>query len=112
MFYEYHQNNSGGGFAYEEDGVTYLVIIEANSPAEADERAERVGIYFDDEGEIDCECCGSRWNRAYGKGSEVPSVYGTPLWWYENKYGMNWMGDKPDVFIHYKDGTVGSFKFK
>ncbi|MFE4367966.1 MULTISPECIES: DUF7296 family protein [unclassified Streptomyces] len=58
-FYEFHQNNSGGGFDYDEDnGISVYVIIEAGSADVANARAEKIGLYFDGEG--DCPCCGDR----------------------------------------------------
>lgn len=59
-FYHYHQNNTGGRFQYNPDrGISVDVYIEANSVKEANERAKRIGIYFDGYG--DCSCCGNRW---------------------------------------------------
>ena len=62
--YCYHQNNSGGSFI----APAVKLIVEAASADEADSRAEELGVYFDDDGTIDCNCCGSRWGRAYGEG--------------------------------------------
>jgi len=59
MFFQYNQNNSGGGFIVN-DRVAHNVFIEADSPKDADERAQEIGIYFDDDYEVDCECCGTR----------------------------------------------------
>lgn len=62
MFYEFRQNNSGGSFTYDElSGVSVTVLIEADSPQEANIRAESIGIYFDGYG--DCSCCGNRWHE-------------------------------------------------
>lgn len=60
-FYEYFQNNSGGGFDVD-DKVCQIVVIEANSAAEANTITIDLGIYFDGctEG-LDCNCCGGRW---------------------------------------------------
>lgn len=71
MFYTYNQNNSGGSFV----GPQY-VIIEADSPKEADSIAEdRAGLYFNGYG--DCSCCGNRWYEASGyDAEEYPSIYG------------------------------------
>ena len=58
-FYIFDQNNSGG---YWDKVLGYVVIIEAETPEKANEKAEEIGIYFDgvESGE-DCECCGDRW---------------------------------------------------
>lgn len=58
-FYEFPQNNTGGEW---DKILGYVVIIEAETPEKANEKAEEIGIYFDgvENGE-DCECCGDRW---------------------------------------------------
>jgi hypothetical protein len=63
MYYEFRQNNSGGHFEESEDvGIT--VIIEACCFAEAKEKAEEIGIYFDGvQKGMDCPCCGDRWSE-------------------------------------------------
>ena len=95
MFFDYRQNNSGGSFITNCD-VDVFVIIEAESAAEADDRAQDIGIYFDgcDSG-FDCPCCGDRWYRAY-EGEEVPSLYGQPVEQFKKSYG--------EIIIHYLDG--------
>lgn len=77
-FYHFHQNNSGGSFKINDD-VAINVIIEATSAAQANGRAQEIGIYFDgcDSGE-DCSCCGDRWYRVDdGDGTLTPSIYKT-----------------------------------
>lgn len=65
-FYEYSQNNSGGGFDVD-DRVCHRIVIEAHSGDEADSIAESLGVYFDGcEKGIDCDCCGDRWSRSWG----------------------------------------------
>lgn len=65
MLYAYYQNNSGGiSDFYPENGITDIVVIEADSCEEADTKAERIGLYFDGcSVDIDCSCCGDRWTR-------------------------------------------------
>ena len=100
MFYEFHQNNSGGSFTCNEN-LAYIVVIEALTPEEANSRAESVGVYFDDEYDIDCDCCGQRWSRAYD-GKEVPSSYGSPLVLDAvERNDRSWS----QAIIHYTDGT-------
>lgn len=107
-FFQYTQNNSGGSFEIDTDaGISTYVIVEAGSPEEADERAERIGIYFDPYYERDCDCCGTRWDEAWGYGSEVASLYGTPVKEYVPLF--NWTGGAPHAFVHYADGRVESF---
>lgn len=69
MFYRFNQNNSGGVF----DGY-HCVIVEADSPAEANQTAVESGhVYFEDRG--DCiECCGYRW-REFWETDTVPDGY-------------------------------------
>lgn len=99
-FFEYSQNNSGGGFDLDEN-VSYTVYVEADSAEEANKKAEEIGIYFDgiDKG-LDCECCGDRWYPAYGEGTELPEMYGVPLDDIKEKPLF-----KVSAIIHYKDGT-------
>jgi hypothetical protein len=78
-FFTYYQNNSGGGFDYDEDrGIAHYVIVEADDADEANKLAESHGLYFDgcDDGR-DCDCCGDRWYRASDhNASDLPEVYG------------------------------------
>lgn len=102
-FFTFDQNNSGGGFDYDESaGISHVVIIEADSAEDANERAESIGLYFDGAG--DCPCCGDRWYEVYGPGDEVPSVYGTPLEKYKPLY--KWIRSGYEVFTHYADGRI------
>lgn len=72
MFYNYHQNNSGGFFK-----GPAIVIVEADSHEEADEIAQENGVYFDGVSKgIDCECCGSRWSRSWWDPTNTPEYYG------------------------------------
>ena len=81
-YFTFRQNNPGGKFELT-DTIGHFVIVEAASAAEADERARRIGLYFDgvDEGR-DCPCCGDRWYRMGDKPDDqfdVPTCYGVPL---------------------------------
>lgn len=106
MFYTYNQNNSGGSFEFDpERGISTVVIVEADSETEADEQAEKIGLYFDGAG--DCECCGDRWYNAYG-GNELPTIYGRAVELYEP--GCKWQGDgNPEVYVHYADGRLVAY---
>lgn len=99
QFYTFKQNNSGGSFDEDERaGIGYAVCIEAQSAAEANDRALAIGLYFDgsDSG-ADCPCCGDRWYPAYEDEAEQrPSIYGRPLsggWGHAS-------------YIHYADGRI------
>ena len=78
-FYTYIQNNSGGEFDLS-DTIGHYVIIEAASEAEANDRAENIGLYFNgaDDCGRDCPCCGDRWHRGPVRAAE-PTVYGVPV---------------------------------
>jgi hypothetical protein len=110
-FYNFNQNNSGGKFHIDVgQGITLEVIVEANDAREANQLAERVGIYFDGcNNERDCGCCGDRWYQVYDdQGTARPDYYGTPLtveW--ENDRAFS--GDAPGVIVHYKDGRMYAF---
>lgn len=96
MFYAFRQNNTGGSFDYDnERGITEVVIVEADSAEEANNRAEQIGIYFGgvDSGD-DCPCCGDRWYGVWDKGDLEPSLYGRPI-----------KETKRPAWIHFKDGT-------
>lgn len=104
MFYSYHQNNSGGSFQID-DNVTYYVIVEADSADEANEIAEKIGLYFDGYG--DCECCGARWSSAWNDdGSNEPEIYGGPV----SEYTSTWAtASESSVYVYYKDGRKEAY---
>jgi hypothetical protein len=111
-FFHFNQNNSGGSFVEDnEAGITTDVIIEAFDAAEANEKAEQIGIYFDGcEKEIDCPCCGDRWYPAYDEGDVEPMMHGRSLY----KYGIdNFTGFfEYKVFIHYLNGRIDKVEMK
>ncbi|MEU7243398.1 DUF7296 family protein [Streptomyces sparsogenes] len=103
MFFTFTQNNSYGAFDFDEArGITEYVIVEADTADEANERAEGIGLYFDGVG--DCPCCGDRWyaQRRDEDGDSTPSIYDEPVETATSYF--KWMGDSPDVFVHYADG--------
>jgi hypothetical protein len=111
MFFTFSQNNSGGGFDFDEK-VSEYVIIEADSPELANERAEEIGIYFDGcDSELDCPCCGDRWCRVSNlDGTEVPEIYGknpqdvkTTFVNFVNVGGVY-------CYVYYKNGTVEEYR--
>lgn len=87
MFYTYVQNNSGGKFITD-NHVGEFVIIEASSYKEANTLAESHGVYFNGcNNDIDCYCCGDRWNESYD-GSEEPMIYGRTIEEFKKDPGM------------------------
>ncbi|MEU1071526.1 MULTISPECIES: hypothetical protein [unclassified Streptomyces] len=111
-FFTFGQNNSGGGFDYDEQsGISHFVVVEADSAKEAVARAGDIGLYFD--GYRDCSCCGNRWSDYMDDedGTAAPEIYGRPAdEYFENGAPMKWIVGY-EGFIHYKDGvTVGILK--
>src|SRR5215469_18216519 len=77
-FFHFCQNNSGGNFV-EDDNVARYVVIEADNAMDANEIAQRIGIYFDGcRKNIDCNCCGDRWSSQWPdeEGDHWPMVFG------------------------------------
>lgn len=97
-FYKFSQNNSGGSFDInDEKGIGPIVIIEALNVDDANNRAERIGIYFNGiENGLDCSCCGSRW-------SEVWDDDGTDGCEINFKYDFNWYNV---VYVHHLDSSI------
>ncbi|QEQ94098.1 hypothetical protein SEA_SAFTANT_66 [Streptomyces phage Saftant] len=116
-FFEYNQNNSGGSFDIDPDaGISTVVIVEADNAAEADAKAEEIGLYFDGDG--DCPCCGDRWYAQDGgwkddAGDPVPSIYGEPISDidFSSSYRSRWTGGAPEVYVHFSNGTVQGYGF-
>lgn len=109
MFYVFKQNNSGGRFDFDRGrGVSCYVVVEAATAEEANECAESLGIYFDEDFDVDCECCGQRWYPVVeSDGTVAPELYGVPVEGF--KFSWRWMGEDPEVFVHYLDGRVEEF---
>lgn len=111
MFFTYTQNNSGGRFRYDNArGITHYVIIEAPDADTANNIARKIGLYFDGcKRGIDCECCGDRWYEQYGKGDEVPSMYGEPVEDFISRHSTKWnnfTNANGHVVIHRANGRV------
>lgn len=98
-FFTFRQNNSGGSLIIDNNrGIGKYVIIEAQNEVLANEKAEKIGIYFDGcINNIDCLCCGDRWNR-------VLFVDG------ENKPDLFWNSSEYKSFIHYSDNRIELIK--
>lgn len=113
-FYEYRQNNSGGVFEIEEGKFSVYNWIEANSGSQADDKAVGLGIYFDDDYEIDCDCCGTRWNSNEGSAGytkeEFEKDLKSQIEWNKKNNGVSFydirLKGMPYGYIHYADGTV------
>ena len=84
------------------------MIVEAHCAAEANDRAEGLGIYFDGvENDRDCACCGDRWYLAWGQGDDEPQIYGHHPATYNEQYV-----EPGEVFcrVFYLDGRVAEFR--
>lgn len=96
-YYHFRQNNSGGDFVVDPTrGLGPHVWIEADSTHEANEIADRIGIYFNGvDADIDCPCCGDRWYPAqdYDREDNPPITE-------NNFYWSN------EVYAHLSDGTI------
>lgn len=109
FFYHYSQKNSFGTFDKNvEDGIGTDVIIEAYSAQDANERAKKIGIYFDGvEKGVDCSCCGDRWYKCHdGEGAINPTINNKAL--DEIESGSY----RKEAYIHYLDGRIERYKFK
>lgn len=108
-YFDFRQNNTGGDFVHTRGRLSVVVIVEADSPEEANDRLVSLGGYFDgcDDG-FDCACCGDRWYRAWSNdGTAEPTVYGEPVEKYLNgDYVIPWVAPNPHVYVHHADGRV------
>lgn len=106
-FFTFNQNNSGGGFDYDESaGISHFVIIEADSAKEAVFEAEDIGLYFNGDG--DCSCCGNRWSDWMDDEdqAEEPMIYGFPAETYmDQEFSHKWIKGF-EGFIHYANGEI------
>jgi len=115
MFHLFRQNNSGGRFDYDERvGISHLVWVETEEGTDLNERAEKIGLYFNSD--WDCDCCGSRWSEyeaEYDRLTVEPDLYGNPIskkpWFAEGSREHKSMDDgQSEGFVHYLDGRIES----
>jgi len=107
LYYTYNQNNSGGSF-HHDSRVCHYVIVQAVSPADADRRAENIGIYFDGVAHgRDCSCCGDRWDSAWPAGTAQPEIYGKDPREYDDMFTKS---GEVMCRIYHMDGTVTEVK--
>ena len=104
-FFTFHQNNSGGDFIVDGD-VSYYVVVEAHNAEEANERAEKIGIYFDGCADgTDCPCCGDRWGRAWkNEGTNTPQIDGEIV--SQKSPGVFSRIEGIFCYVYYLDGTI------
>ena len=109
MFFHYWQNNSGGEFQVN-DKVCQHVVVEADDPRHANDRARDIGLYFDGVSRhIDCECCGDRWRRQWIEeaGDVGPMINGLLV----EDHTDTIFGEVGEVYcrVYYLDGKVEEF---
>jgi hypothetical protein len=92
-FFHFGQNNSGGGYAYDEV-VAVSVVFEASSPEEANAFAKEKGVFDYSY----CECCGPRFYEKWSHDDGYASV--------EEAFNRNTFYKGKSFVVHYKDGTV------
>lgn len=113
MFYEFHQNNTGGSFEVT-DTLCRRLFIEADSEAEAITKAEELGCYWDGVVKgIDCPCCGDRWYRHPRLVDEVTfgNIRFSNIEEYAQYLANNYGGwTTPEARIFYADGKVVEIK--
>jgi hypothetical protein len=101
QWFTFHQNNSGGRWVVDNDVDAY-VIVQAHNADEANQLAQRIGIYFNGvEDGTDCECCGDRWSSIYRTedGTDVPMVYSDLVPWSpETKTTVEVFGNSVKVY--------------
>lgn len=103
-FFTFHQTDSGGSFVADlDDGIAEYVIIEAANADAANDKAERIGLYFNGMRDgHDCPCCGDRWSRVgVFDANPTPLIYGLPP--------REGLGDSllyKSAVVHYADGRI------
>lgn len=106
-YYVFNQNNSGGGFDIDATrGIGEKVVIEAINYLDANDRAQRIGIYFDGCADgRDCSCCGDRWSPLWGEDTYSTIDVNNPE---EIKKQFNDWGwtKRQHLFIHTLDGEI------
>jgi hypothetical protein len=105
-YYMWRQNNTGGSFITDDD-VSRFVVIEADSYADAEEKAFSFGIYYDgvDDGR-DCSCCGDRWYR--GDLVEVDEGDSIEDYLQRNEDEYSWRDTM--TILHLADGSKKTFQ--
>jgi len=92
-FFHFGQNNSGGGYAFDEV-VAVSVVFEASSPEEANAFAKEKGVFDYSY----CECCGPRFYKQFVHATGYDSV--------EDAFDDNTFYRGKSFVVHYKDGSV------
>ena len=100
-FFQFKQNNSYGVFIVNEN-VCHRIFIEADTYAEAIEKAEELGCYWEGVAAgIDCPCCGDRWDKWDDRPIENCYIEA-----YVRNLADSYGWTSPDARIFYKNGRV------
>ena len=110
-WFDYRQNNSGGNFVHDANrGIGNHVLIQAANAAEANSKAEEIGLYFGGEG--DCPCCGDRWYELWmDEGDLEPNIYGDIVEPCSAAQAEMGMWNLPS-YMHFYDGSFSPVKNK
>ena len=100
-FFQFRQNNSYGVFTVNKT-VCHRLFIEADTHAEAIEKAEELGCYWEGVAAgIDCPCCGNRWNIWDDRPVETDDIEA-----HAQGLADSFGWTSPDARIFYKNGRV------
>lgn len=103
-FYEFRQNNSGGYFDIN-DNVSVLVIIEAETPAQALNKFDELT----EDQSSSCPCCGDRWNYILEDIDPIELEDNQTIEQYANTTLGNYYKESPRVILHYLNGEKRKF---
>lgn len=107
-YFHFTQNNSGGWFDLT-DELTHHVIIEANTPEQANDILVSLGGYFDGcHFGVDCDCCGDRWYPLWpdDRGNNMPMIYNQPV---STRVAGSHLPAGRNAVVHHMDGRVEWF---
>lgn len=112
MFFTFMQNNSHGiDIEKPENGIGSFVIIEAHDAIEANERAIKIGLYFDGRRSgKDCSCCGDRWTSTHDcMATKKPEIYNEVIRVKRPKEVSVYSKDA-NTFVHFLNGLFVGVK--
>jgi hypothetical protein len=110
MFFEYHQNNSGGRHSTDKN-IGVDTIIEADSAQEANDKFKNLGGYFDGVRDgRDCQCCGDRWYERCEEDATVAIDEDSMKVMADPQSGYSYSYVKYVIVVHFKSGMKISVK--
>lgn len=100
-FFQFVQNNFYGIFTVN-DTVCHRLFIEADTHAEAIEKAEGLGCYWEGvTAGIDCPCCGDRWDNWDDRPVETEDIEA-----HAQSLADSFGWTSPDARIFFKNGKM------